>query len=305
MELRHIRYFLAVARERNFTRAAVHLNIGQPPLSNQIKDLEREVGASLLHRTAHGADLTPAGQAFHDVVTGIPALTERAIRNAQLAARGELGCLCIGFSASSAFNPVVPAAVRAFQSAYPGVKVELEESNTVPLVAALLEGKIDVAFVRPGDTTSHSVKLRMMSAEPLIVALPKDHPATADDEIDLARLAKDRFILFPRCVSPDFYETIIRTLQEAGIEPAVDQVVGQLASIVGFVAAGLGVSIMTASMHQVDIPGVTFRAIKNQSPAISLAIAYRPKNSSVLVRNFLSATRGLSLGPESQRNDAK
>ena len=126
MELRHVRYFLAVAREGNFTRAAAGLGIGQPPLSLQIKDLEREGGALLFRRVAHGAELTEAGHAFLDVVGGMPGLAEQGIRSAQRAARGEIGDLRVGFTASSAFNTVVPGTVRAFRRAWPGVRLPLE-----------------------------------------------------------------------------------------------------------------------------------------------------------------------------------
>ena len=120
MELRHIRYFLAVAEERHFTRAAAKVGIGQPPLSQQIKDLEAEIGTQLFHRLAHGAELTAAGEAFLEGVKEMPALAQRA---AQRAARGETGSLRVGFTASSAFNTVVPSAIRAFRRAYAGVEL--------------------------------------------------------------------------------------------------------------------------------------------------------------------------------------
>ena len=119
MELRHIRYFLALAREGNFTRAATALGIGQPPLSSQIKSLEQEVGALLFHRTVYGADLTSAGQAFLETIRDMPNVAERAISIARRAARGETGRLCIGFSASSAFNPAVPGAIRSYRQTFP------------------------------------------------------------------------------------------------------------------------------------------------------------------------------------------
>ena len=122
MELRHIRYFLAVAEERHFTRAAAKVGIGQPPLSQQIKDLEAEIGAALFRRVAHGAELTPAGDAFLEMVQEMPALAEHAKNAARRASRGEVGSLRVGFYRfTAAFNPVVPSAIRAFRRAYPGV----------------------------------------------------------------------------------------------------------------------------------------------------------------------------------------
>ena len=288
MELRHIRYFLTVAREGNFSRAAAALGIGQPPLSLQIKDLEREVGALLFRRSVRGAELTPAGQAFLETVEGMPALAERGISLAQRASRGEFGRLSIGFTASSAFNTVVPGAVKAFRRAYPGVDVALVESNTTPLVAGIRDGKFDVAFLRPGEAAGTDLQLHIVSEEPLLVALPTDHKVCIEDEVDLACLANDSFILFSRSVGPDLFDTILDICRRADIDPKVDQYALQLSSVINFVAAGLGVSIVPASMSQLHIPGVVFRSIKGQSPKAPLALAYQKGNTSNIVRNFLA-----------------
>src|ERR1700747_203109 len=133
VELRHIRYFLAVAEERHFTRAAAKVGIGQPPLSQQIKDLEGEVGATLFHRLAHGAELTEAGKAFLAGVKDMPLIATRATMAARRAARGETGSLRVGFTASATFNVVVPSIIRAFRRAYPDIDLTLEEANTAPL----------------------------------------------------------------------------------------------------------------------------------------------------------------------------
>src|SRR5271166_3463775 len=179
MELRHIRYFLAVAEEQHFTRAAAKVGIGQPPLSQQIKDLEREVGAALFHRLAHGAELTEAGKAFLAGVKDMPLIAERATMAARRAARGETGSLRVGFTASAAFNVVVPSAIRAFRRAYADVELLLEEANTTRLVAGLQDGTLDVAFLRPGAAGSEAFQLRLLSEEPMMVALPVSHPVAA------------------------------------------------------------------------------------------------------------------------------
>ncbi len=288
MELRHIRYFLAVAREGNFTRAAASLGIGQPPLSLQIKDLEQEVGALLFHRVAHGAELTPAGQAFLAVVGGMPELAERGVRHAQRAARGEIGVLRVGFTASSAFNAVVPGTLRAFRRAYPGVELMLEEANTTRLTAGLDDGTLDIAFQRPESADGRELQLRLLSEEPMMLALPMGHAMVDENEIDLAQLAKDPFILFPRSVGPVLYDTIIGVCRKSGFEPHVDQFAPQISSIVNLVAAELGVSMVPASMSRINIAGVVFREIKGQTPTARLALAYRKGNTSNLVRNFVS-----------------
>src|SRR5271170_7119719 len=173
LELRHIRYFLAVAEERHFTRAAAKVGIGQPPLSQQIKDLEREVGAALFHRLAHGAELTEAGKAFLAGVKEMPLIAERASMAARRAARGDTGSLRVGFTATATFNVVVPSAIRTFRRAYPEVYLTLEEANTTRLVTGLRERTLDAVFLRPGTPDIEELQLRRLPEEPMVVALPK------------------------------------------------------------------------------------------------------------------------------------
>src|SRR3984885_13880830 len=165
MELRHIRYFLAVAEERHFTRAAAKVGIGQPPLSQQIKDLEAEVGVPLFHRLAHGAELTAAGEAFLEGVKEMSALAERATKAAQRADRGEIGSLRVGDTASSGLHIVVPAGIRAFPRAYADVELTLEKANTARLVPGLQDGSFDVVLCgqRPAATGSEAFQLRLLS----------------------------------------------------------------------------------------------------------------------------------------------
>jgi DNA-binding transcriptional LysR family regulator len=288
LELRHIRYFLAAAEERHFTRAAAKVGIGQPPLSQQIKDLEAEIGTPLFRRLAHGAELTAAGEAFLEGVREMPAIALRAATAAQRASRGETGLLRIGFTASSAFNAVVPGAIRAFRRAYADVDLTLEEANTTRLVAGLRDGSIDAAFLRPGAVGSEAFQLRQLSEEPLMVALPANHPAASQRKVDLATLKHDPFLLFPRSVGPTLYDSIVGACREAGFEPIIGQFAPQLASIVNFVAAELGVSIVPASMSQLQIAGVTYRPIAGQAPMARIAMACRRGETSPIVRNFIA-----------------
>jgi DNA-binding transcriptional LysR family regulator len=289
MELRHIRYFLAVAEERHFTRAAARVGIGQPPLSQQIKDLEAEIGTQLFHRVAHGAELTAAGEAFLKGVEEMPSLAERAKRAAQRASRGEVGSLRVGFTASSAFNGVVPTAIRAFRRAYADVELALEEANTTRLVAGLKEGSLDAAFLRPGDAAREAFQLRLLYEEPMVAALPASHPAVAPQAVDLATLRLDPFLLFPRPIGPRLYDSIIDACRKAGFDPVIVQFVPQLVSVITLVAADLGVSIVPASMSQLQIPGVVYRPIAGEAvPTAPLALAHRRGETSPLVRNFIA-----------------
>jgi DNA-binding transcriptional LysR family regulator len=288
MELRHIRYFLAVAEERHFTRAAAKVGIGQPPLSQQIKDLEAEIGAPLFRRVPHGAELTTAGEAFLEAVKEMPALAQRATKAAQRAARGETGSLRVGFTASSAFNTVVPSAIRAFRRAYADVELLLEEANSTRLVAGMQDGSFDTVFLRPGAAGSEAFQLRLLSEEPMVAALPARHPAAARQAVHLKLLKDDAFLLFPRAIGPTLYDTVIEACRAAGFEPTIGQTAPQIASVLNFVAAELGVSVVPTSMSQLRVKGVVYRPIAGQAPTARLALAHRRGETSTLVRNFVA-----------------
>src|SRR3984885_4175068 len=288
VELRHIKYFLAVAEERHFTRAAAKVGIGQPPLSQQIKDLEREVGAALFHRLAHGAELTEAGKAFLAGVKEMPLIAERATMMARRASRGETGSLRIGFTPSTTFNGVAPSAIRAFRRAYPEIHLSLEEANTARLVVGLQEGAFDAAFLRPGASAAEALQLKPLAEEPMVVALPRAHRAAALKRVDLAMLEYDPFLLFPREVAPTIYDTIVDACRKAGFEPNISQLAPHFSTIVNLVAAELGVSIVPASMMQMRVAGIAYRPIAGQSPTTQLALAYRRGETSPALRNFIA-----------------
>jgi DNA-binding transcriptional LysR family regulator len=288
MELRHIRYFLAVAEERHFTRAAAKVGIGQPPLSQQIKDLEGEVGAALFHRLAHGAELTEAGKAFLAGVKEMPLIAEKATMAARRAARGETGSLRVGFTPSATFNVVVPSAIRTFRRVFPEIHLTLEEANTTRLVDGLREGTLDAVFLRPGTPGTEELQLRRLPEESMVVALPESHPAAALGEIDLAMLKDDPFLLFPREIAPTVYDTVVDACRMAGFEPVISQLAPHFSTIVNLVAAELGVSIVPASMTQVRVAGMAYRQIAGRSPTMGLALAYRRGETSPVVRNFIA-----------------
>jgi DNA-binding transcriptional LysR family regulator len=288
MELRHIRYFLAVAEERNFTRAAARIGIGQPPLSQQIKDLESEIGAPLFHRIPQGAELTEAGRAFLENVQVIPHQAERAIRAARRAARGEIGSLRVGFTGSAPFNPIATAAIRSFKRTYPDVDLSLEEANTSRLIAELRENMLDVVFLRSEALESDDLQLRSLSDEPMLVVLPASHPAAKSAKVDLSRLRNDALILTPRGVGQTLFDTVISTCRRAGFEPILGQSAPQMGSVVNLVAAELGFSLVPASMRQLQVTGVAYREIEGAAPIAKLALAHRRDDISTIVRNFIA-----------------
>jgi len=305
MELRHVRYFLAVAEERNFTRAATKLGIGQPPLSQQIKDLEAEIGAPLFHRSSQGADLTLAGEAFLDAVRGMPAQAQRSIQAARRAFRGEIGSLRVGFLASAAFNAPLQSAIRAFRRTYDGIELRLEEADTVRLLAGLRDGSLDVAFLRPGPLGADELVFHAFSEERMIVALPSDYPAGPHEEMDLASLQSDPILLLPRAVSSTLYDAVIAACRRAGFEPTIGQLVPQFTTMVSLVAVKFGVSILPASISQWHNPGVVYRSLAGDALMAPLMLVHRKGEASPAVRNFIELAMRPGEHPERARPGAQ
>lgn len=287
MELRHLRYFLAVAEEGNFTRAAARLGIGQPPLSQQIRDLETEIGAMLFHRVPHGAELTAAGTAFLPEAKASLAAAEKARLAAQSANRGETGRLSLGFTASSAFNPIVSTTIRRFQARWPDVQLSLTEMNTLGLMQKLERGELDATFMRPGLDDPDGIRLKRLPDEPMVVALPASHPLAKQKTLPLALLAKEPFILFPRLVGLSLYDDVVRACREAGFELKVAQEAPQISSVVNLVAADLGVSIVPASISQIKLAGVAYRPIEGPPAVARLALAVLRSQRSPVTENLL------------------
>ncbi|NKL07983.1 LysR family transcriptional regulator [Rhizobium leguminosarum] len=288
MELRHLRYFLAVAEEGNFTRAAGKLGIGQPPLSQQIRDLEREVGAALFHRVPHGAELTAAGAAFLGEAKASLAAAEKAKLAAQSANRGETGRLSLGFTASSAFNPVVSTTIRRFRAHWPEVQLSLTEMNTLALMQKLERGELDATFMRPGLDDPAGIRLRRLPDEPMVIALPASHPLARRSELPLAALADEPFILFPRLVGLSLYDDVVLACRKAGFELTVAQEAPQISSVVNLVAADLGVSIVPASISQIKLEGVAYRPIEGPPAVARLALAILKTHRSPVTENLIS-----------------
>ncbi|MCF3936656.1 LysR family transcriptional regulator [Acuticoccus sp. M5D2P5] len=276
MELRHIRYFLAVADEGNFTRAAARLGIGQPPLSQQIRDLEREVGAQLFHRVPHGAELTDAGLAFRERVAPLPELAADAMEAARRAARGEIGELNLGFTSTAALNPIVPRLIRTFRRERPDVALRLVEANSVALRDALLEGRLDAAILRPNDGDPASIIAYTLAVEPLVAAIPKSLDAAPEaDTIDLAALSEEPLILTPRATGASLHDLAVAACRAAGFEPVLGQPAPQIASILSLVSAELGFSLVPASTRQLAIENIAYKTLAKGATADIAAAVLR------------------------------
>jgi DNA-binding transcriptional LysR family regulator len=291
MELRHLRYFVAVAEELHFRRAAERLGIAQPALSQQIQQLEQEIEALLFHRLTRGVELADAGRVFLDDARAILDKVEQAKAKAQRVARGDQGMIRIGFTGSASFNPVVPSVIQDYRARFPGIAVSLVESGTSQLVDGLRRGRVDAAFVRSPCREVDGLVVVPVLQEEMLIALPSGHALAASAFLALASLAREAFILFPRINSPGLYDEIVSACERAGFSPDVVQQAPEVASTVNLIAAGQGVSIVPASMRQMHPPGVTYRPILGDGPRAPLSLAYRSNEPSAAVRNLVVLAR--------------
>lgn len=286
MELRHLRYFIAVAEEGNFRRAAERVGIAQPPLSSQIKDLEEELGVQLFRRLPRGAALTEAGEAFLAEVNVILGHLDYAKKMALRGAAGEFGRLRVGFTGSAAFNEAVPKTIRAFRRLYPKVELTLAELNTVQLIEQLRHRSIDAAFIRPGPNPPEGLTVTSLAEDAMMIVVPTGHRLASEYATPLSALKGEPLIMHSRALGADLYDEVIDACRRTGFEPTIGQVSPQITSIANLVAVEMGVSIVPAPLSNIRVPGVVFLPIVGDAPRARLALATHPDDNSVLTRNF-------------------
>jgi DNA-binding transcriptional LysR family regulator len=292
VELRHLRYFVAVAEELNFTRAAKRLGINQPPLSLQIRQLENEIGTPLFVRHGRGVELTNAGKLMLEDARVILKQLEQAKIGVRRRARGETGRLNIGSSGGTYFHPIVPTIIREYRMHYPNVVLFPQASNTPLLVAQLRAGKIDIAFIRTPISESEGLTLELLVDEPTVMAVPTGHPLSRSTSVSLRAFAKETIILqHPRELNPENYDSIISAFKNAGFSPKLGQEAPQIVSVIPMVAAGLGVSIVPRSMSGILTDAVVYLPIDGNAPRASLELAYRQHDRSPAVQNFVTVAR--------------
>jgi DNA-binding transcriptional LysR family regulator len=296
MELRHLRYFIAVAEEGHITRAAERLGMQQPPLSRQIKAIEREVDVQLFRRKARGVELTDAGRAFLDDARAMLGHLDRAFDTARRTARGEQGRISVGYTL---FNPVVPRVIREFRQAFPLVSLTLEESSPYDLVERIQNNKIDVAFISGPIADQEGVAINPLLEEPRAVALPSGHPLArsengGDTALSLKSLAGETFIVLGRPHGPLTMaaNAIVAACQAAGFSPRVGHVVPNNLSRLNLVAANLGIALIAASLQRNNIEGVVYRRLKRVKQLnIPLNLVSRRGDPSAVVTQFLKLAK--------------
>ncbi|MFA6412996.1 MAG: LysR family transcriptional regulator [Syntrophales bacterium] len=290
MELRHLKYFIAVAEELHFGRAAKRLNISQPPLSQQIMQLEKEIGVRLFNRTKRRVEITLAGLVFLEEARRIMALSEDAVRRAIRADKGEIGRLAVGYIGSANYS-LLPQVIREFRKRFHDVDLSLAELNTSNQIEALCDGRIHVGFLRPPHgIEDKGVSVEPVFREPLMAAMPRNHPLQGETSLPLRLLAKESFIMIPRQRGPGFFDYIITLCQEEGFSPYIVLEASQFHTIIGLVAAEIGIAVVPASMQCSRIEGVVFRTIAGGAETV-LNMAWVTNNQSLVLHNFLDVAR--------------
>lgn len=289
MELRHLRYFVAVAEELHFRRAAARLHISQPPLSQQIRQLETELGVQLLERSRRRVELTAAGEAFYARAREILDAVEDAARLARRVERGEIGRLSVGFVGSAVYS-VLPEVLHAFREQRGDVDLRLRELTTSAQLDALESGRIDVGFLRPQTPERAEIAVETVMREEIVVALPESHRLAAKDRLALSELAGEPLVLLTRTGSPGVRDVLEAATARFGGEGQLVQEAAEVQTVIGLVAGGVGFSLVPDSVRSLTRRGVVYREIAD-APSIELALAWRAGDRSPVLAAFREVVR--------------
>jgi DNA-binding transcriptional LysR family regulator len=290
VELRHLRYFICVAEEKNIGRAALRLHISQPPLTRQIQQLEEQIGVQLFRRTNRGVELTDAGRVFYDDARGILGMTERAVERSSKAAQGLLGRVDVAIFGSGIFG-AIPRLMRAFRETHPEVSIFLHNMVKEEQIDALRHQRITLAFnrlMRPVDGLVSETLL----TEALYVAMPSDSPLVARTAVSLQELEKVPLVLFPTGARPSFIDRVHEMCRACGFVPVVAQEVGDVVHAVALVATGFGATLVPQSATSMALPGITYRPLHHTANArVDLCCIYRDDDGSPILQSLLASMR--------------
>ncbi len=297
MELRHLRYFVAVAEEEHITRAAKRLFIQQPPLSQQIKALEQELGVTLFTRVAQRIQLNAAGKLFLGDANEILSRVDNAVRRVQRFDQGEEGSLRIGFSSSASLHELTPQIVRAFRTAHPLVTLEIEEGAAPDLLSSLEQERIDVAFLRSPVSRNPILESIELLQENMVVALPIQHPLAdkAGPGLRLEDLKDEDFILYRQTQGTGIKDMLMAVCREAGFEPRAVEEVYRILAAINLVAAGLGISVVPKSLEVIQPGSVVYRPFDPPSIfTVPLNLVYRRNVDAQAIKRFIALSREFS-----------
>jgi DNA-binding transcriptional LysR family regulator len=284
IELRHLRYFIAVAEELHFGRAAERLHIAQPPLSQQIRKLEAILGVPLLQRTSRVVKLTSAGELFLERARRTVRRVQEDLEEARSVGRGGVGFLKVGFIGSGMLT-VLPSVLGRYRRQYPNVNLLLNELYSAGVMRALEEGTIDVGFLRDGGPAA-GLDVSTVFSEPFVCVLPRRHPLARRRVLSAANLRDEPFVLFPSIVGRAAYEKTVSLCTQHGFRPNVVQEAPQLLTIARLVEAGLGVTILPACVERIAPPGVVCRRLSGARVKSDIELACRSGDDRAIVRAF-------------------
>lgn len=294
MDLRQIRYFLVLATELNFTRAASRLHISQPPLTRQIQQLEAAMGVVLFERTTRGVALTEAGAVFLDEARKIVALTDQATHKTRLAHTGQLGRLDIGIFGSAILN-VIPTLLIELRKTHPDIVISLQNTTKIQQIEAVREKRLDIGFNRVYPDVP-DLKVETVMMENLFVATPRDHPLARRRVLAVRDLVNQPLILFPNNVRPTFADNVVALCRDEGFAPLVAHEVEDVMTCIALVSAGLGLAVVPESTVNLQLPGVRYHLLRSANAKIDLSCVYREDNGSPALAVFLDMVRKLRSG---------
>ncbi|PUA20361.1 LysR substrate-binding domain-containing protein [Glaciimonas sp. PCH181] len=301
MEFRHLKYFIAVAQEKNFGRASVSLNISQPPLTRQIQQLEDEIGVQLFIRTPKGVELTPAGELLLQEGQNILSLIEQTTERTRRAGQGKLGRIDIGIFGSGTLD-VIPKLLLRFRSTYPDVNVVLHTMTKSEQITAIRQRRITVGFNRLLEPYP-DLGTELVVTEAIIVALNAQHPLAVEEAIPLQALRNEPMVMFPTGTRPNFMDKVVDLCRGEGFLPVVSQAVGDAVTGLALVASGFGISMVAESATSLQLPGVVYRPLKNAPHAVvDLSCVYRQDDQSPILKSFLEVVKIFSNENRSSKN---
>lgn len=296
MDLRRIRYFVAVAEELHFGHAAARLHISQPPLSQQIQALEKELGVQLFIRENKRVRLTPAGQIFLEEARSLLNQAARAVEVTQRAARGETGLLRIGFTSSLPYARIMPRIIQHFRNRYPHIQLQLEELSSRRQIPALAQDKLDIGFLRPSSLLQDAgLEHLVLLEEPLVAVMPASHPLAHRRSVQMPMLRDEPFIFYATRLGSELTAQIVNMCLQAGFTPNVVQEVYEMHTILGLVATGLGISIVADSLRQVQLDNIVYVPLEAPAAITQVLLAWRRPPASPILDNFLATARQLAL----------
>jgi DNA-binding transcriptional LysR family regulator len=286
-ELRHLRYFVTLAEERNFSRAAERLGIAQPGLSQQILNLEALLGTPLLDRSRRSVQLTLSGQVFLQEARKTLAQADAALAAVRRAGRGETGRISIGYVASAAYAGVLTASLAGFRATHPEVELQLTEMEMSLQLAAIAGGALDFGYIRPPVAVPDGVVTICVLREPLVVALGAAHALAGHDAIPLPGLREETFIAPRQAADVGFHHNAVAACRESGFEPTISATGRDFTTIASMVAVGLGVALVPRSLTCLQLPGLVYRPVTGSTTTSDLAVAYRRSEPAPAVRAFI------------------